>query len=91
MTGVHSGGGWWAGGCWVLRTLTKIWPTANEGFGWAGAGERAVLSPAAYERSDLDLTPAGRGSPLTSFSFPNSLPLRVNFIRPTVSLSVWVA
>ena len=41
----------------------------------------AATERAAYERSDLDLTLAGRGSPLTPF--PNSLPL-----RPPLSLSL---
>ena len=44
---------------------------------WLGGRPRAsglFSGPAACERSDLDLTPTGRGSPLTPFPF--SLPLR---------------
>ena len=60
------------------RTLPQdLWPTANAGFGWADGrfsnSPPAATERAAYERSDLDLTLAGRGSPLTPF--PNSLPL----------------
>ena len=82
MTGLHSGGGRWAGGrkgggCgYSPRSLANC----QCGF-WLGGRPRAsgqfslsTASPAAYERSELDLTPAGRGSPLTPFPF--SLPLR---------------
>ena len=101
MTGLHSGG-WWsvcggrAGGGGSGHSPRSL-ANCQCGF-WLGGRPRAswlvslsTAGPAACERSDLDLTPTGRGSPLTPFPFSLPLrprPARVHFILPTVSRPV---